>query len=121
MPPMTALIALFAIAPRRCRLCGAVLAHDRPFTADTCTAHGADRAYSPRCDGQLADRVLALLVAAPRSKPVNVARMLGTEDHRAIWEAVVRLRDQGWPIVGVRGFGYLLSSTWRPRQRARRP
>jgi hypothetical protein len=100
------------LAERRCRICGAVLGSDRPVTAGVCSCHGQDDEYRPRHDVRLDERVLCLLLAAAHDgRPLNVCRVLGAEgrdDHDAVGEAVHRLRKQGWPIVGVRGFGYLL-------------
>lgn len=94
---------------RRCEICGCLLAHDRPASAERCSAHDGGRPYSPRADGQLEQRVLALLEAA-RGKgiPVNLAARLGTADRNAIWHAVRRLRRQGMEIVGIPGYGYYL-------------
>jgi biotin operon repressor len=89
-------------------MCGGYLGRDRPITATTCSCHGVDEPYNPRHDKHLDQRILAILMHAAHSGPVNVARMLGTEDRMAVWCAIKRLRRQGWDIRGSRGHGYVL-------------
>lgn len=93
---------------RRCTLCGGYIGRDRPITATTCSCHGEDSEYNPRHDKHLDERVLAILMHAAHSGPVNICRMLGTEDRDAIRHAVDRLRKQGWRIRGSRGHGYVM-------------
>ena len=95
------------LARRRCRICGAILASDRPASATACSCHpGENEPYNPRQDKHLDEHVLVVLLCM---EPVSVARKLDTKDHKAIWYAVRRLRQKGWVIEGVPGIGYQLT------------
>jgi hypothetical protein len=107
-----------SLARRRCRICGAILARDRSASAIACSCHpGGNEPYNPRHDKYLDKRVLGVLLYAESPdtcylcggrKAVSVTRRLGTEDHKAIWCAVRRLRQKGWVIDGIPGIGYRL-------------
>ena len=91
---------------RRCRICGAFLAIDRPASATACSCHpGGDEPYNPCHDKHLDERVLDVLLCM---EPTNVAHRLGTEDRKAICRGMRRLRKAGWVIDGIPGVGYQL-------------
>lgn len=90
-------------------MCGCFLARDRPITSDRCSCCGGDEEYNPRHDKHLDERVLSVLISGVHEGGwTNIARALGTDDFKAVYDSVCRLRRAGWIIEGRRSQGYAL-------------
>jgi biotin operon repressor len=92
---------------RICARCGALLALDNP--GSICSAHRRLTGYRPEHDPSLDEKLLALLEHAP-PEGIDLCAALGTDNHKAVNQGVVRLRKAGHQVEGLRPRGYRLAN-----------
>jgi hypothetical protein len=95
-------------AARYCVICHAELRGDHAVGDLICDCH-TRRPYNPRHDPHLDRTVLVLLVNA-YPHPLNLLRVLGTDDRYAVRDCVNRWRGRGVTIRGLLHVGYVLGS-----------
>jgi biotin operon repressor len=95
-----------APGPRHCARCGAPLAAENH--SGLCFCHPRLTGYRPHHDRELDHKLLILLHrAAPEG--IDLAAALGTAEHKALHQGIVRLRRAGHAIEGLRPRGYRLT------------